>query len=523
VTDRLTALDAVFLNAEQPHAPLHVAGLYIFKGKPEIPGRPGLPGIFQTVADRLPLVPRYRQVVRQVPFGLGHPVWVDDPQFDLGYHLRRTALPRPGGRQELLDLVARIHARPLDRKHPLWEMYIIEGLRGGNMALYAKTHHAMVDGLAAVDVATLLLDFEPEGWQSAPAPPWAPPRTPSGTELVRDVLGEAVMSVAGTARNLVRRPPGLPSRLAPLSRVGMLPQMASMLRPTPAGPINMKAGPNRRVELVPIPLKRAKGIKNALGGTVNDVVLASVGEGLHMLLEGRGVPSDGVTYRVMVPVSVRDDGERSALGNRVAGMFAEIPVGRMPARRRLQLIQRETEALKKRKQAVASDNLMAVASWAPATLHMLAGQVGLGAQRFVNMIVSNVPALQVPMYAGGAKLLEAYPLLPLAGNLSLIICVLSYDGGMYFGIVGDWDGLPDLHVIADGVRTGFDRMERAAGVLQATAAGASAPAANVPSLAPGSRQPASSKHNGAGQQAQEAEHQRDGWHPANSARGAGVK
>jgi len=479
--DRLSPLDAVFLNAEQPHTPLHVAGLYIFQGKPEIAGRPGLPGIFQTVAGRLPLVPRYRQVVREVPLGLGHPVWVDDPNFDLGYHLRRTALPRPGGRRELLDIVARIHARPLDRKHPLWEMYIIEGLQGGNQALYAKTHHAMVDGISAVDVATLLLDFEPEGWQAEAPRRWAPPPLPGGAELVRDVLEEAVTSVAGVARNLVRRPTSLASRLAPpLSQVGMLPQLASMLRPTPASPINVKAGPNRRIELVSESLARAKAIKNALGGTVNDVVLAAVGEGLHMFLEHRGAPTHGVSYRVMVPVSVRDESQRGTLGNRVAGMFAGIPVGRMPARRRLQLIQRETAALKERKQALASDKLLALASWAPATLHVLAGQIGLSNQRFINMVMSNVPALQVPMYAGGAKLLEVYPLLPIAGNLSLVICALSYNGGMYFGIVGDWDGFPDLHVIADGIRAGFDRMERAAGILAVTTDGAGDGKAKLP-------------------------------------------
>ncbi len=263
---RLSALDAAFLNFEQQDAPMHVAGLYIFSGKPEVAGRPGVPGIFRTVEERLHLVPRYRQKVRTVPFGLGHPVWVDDPDFDLGYHLRRVALPKPGGRAELLEVVARLHARPLDRSRPLWEMYIIEGLRGDKVAVYAKTHHAMVDGISAVDIATILLDFEPEGRSVGDSDPYRPPPEPSQLELVGEVAREAVSAVAGAAAGLVKQPVAMPMGVASRAlRATQLRELTGLFRPAPSGPLNVKVRGARRITLAPVPLNRVKAIKNALG------------------------------------------------------------------------------------------------------------------------------------------------------------------------------------------------------------------------------------------------------------------
>jgi WS/DGAT/MGAT family acyltransferase len=468
MADRLSSLDAAFLHIEQPHAPMHVAGLYVFEGQPELPGRPGLPGIFETIGERIHLVPRYRQVVRSVPFHLAHPVWVDDPDFDLSYHLRRAALPRPGGHRELLEYVARVHARPLDRAHPLWEMYVIEGLEGGRLALYSKTHHAMIDGMSAVDLATILLDFDPEGWRPNAVEPFAPPPAPSGLELVQGVATDAGRRAVAGVRDLVRDPLGTARRLgaeaAGLTGLSRLTDL--VLRPVPPGPLNVKVGPNRRITTVSIELGRAKAIKNALGGTVNDVVLAAVAEAVRRFLEHRGEAQDDLTYRVLVPVSVRDESQRMALGNRVSGIFVHLPVGRMPARRRLQLIRAETADLKERRQAVAAEQLLDVTSWAPATLHALAGRLEFTAmnQRLINFVVSNVPGMQVPMYAGGARLLAAYPLLPLGVNLAMVLCVTSYNGWMHFGIVGDRDRLPDLDVLGEGIAAGFERLERAAGI-----------------------------------------------------------
>jgi WS/DGAT/MGAT family acyltransferase len=225
-------------------------------------------------------------------------------------------------------------------------------------------------------------------------------------------------------------------------------------------------GSARRISLVPVSLARAKAVKNALGGTVNDVVLTAVGEALNHFLEHRGVPHEEQVYRVMVPVSVRDDSERMALGNRVTAMFVDLPVGSMPVRRRLNAVSAAMENLKEKKQAVAADMLVGLAGWAPATLHGLAGRLEYANQRVVNTVVSNVPGVQFPMYAGGARLLEAWPLLPLSANVALVICVTSYNGGLFFGLIGDYDVLPDLEVIGDGLRRGFDRLEVAA--LQAS-------------------------------------------------------
>ena len=465
--DRLTALDATFLNFEHPHTPMHVAGLYIFEGKPSAPGRPGAAGLFKTIEERLPEVPRFRQKIVGMPLGLAHPVWADDPDFDLSYHLRRAALPSPGGTTELLDYVARIHARPLDRRRPLWEMYIIEGLADGKIAVYNKTHHAMIDGISGVDLATVILDLDPNGRPAKEADDFSPDPVPSGLRLASGLVGDAVGGIARTAFGALSRPQRVPGAvLGSLGGATALRRLASLAVPAPESPINAPVGSARRISLVPVSLARAKAVKNALGGTVNDVVLCAVGEALNHFLEHRGVPHEEQVYRVMVPVSVRDESERMALGNRVAAMFVDLPVGSMPVRRRLHAVSAAMENLKETKQAVAADMLVGLAGWAPATLHGLAGRLEFANQRVVNTVVSNVPGVQVPMYAGGARLLEAWPLLPLSANVALVTCVTSYNGGLFFGLIGDYDVLPDLEVIADGLRRGFDRLEVAA--LQAS-------------------------------------------------------
>lgn len=463
MSERLTALDATFLHFERPWTPLHVAGLYIFEGEPEVPGRPGLAGIFRMVEERLPLVPRYRQRVVDVPLGLGQPVWVDDPEFDLAYHLRRAALPAPGGMRELLDYVARVHARPLDRRRPLWEMYVIEGLRGGRMALYTKVHHAMIDGIAGIDLATILLDLDPYGKPAPPRHRQRPQPLPRATQLAAEAVREQVGAVVRGLSEVVRDPRRVASRaVSELTHVAGATRLLSLLRPAPRGPLNVPVGPHRRIALVAVSLARVKAVKNSLGGTVNDVVLAMVGEAIDEFLTHRGITHEEEVYRVLVPVSVRDPSRRMQLGNRVAGMFCDLPVGPMPARRRLAEVTRQMADLKSSRQALAADRLLALSGWAPATLHALAGRLQLSNQRFVNLVVSNVPGPQFPLYAGGCRLLETYPLLPLAANVAVVVCVSSYCGSLYFGLVGDWDAVPDLEVLARGVRHGLDRLEMAA-------------------------------------------------------------
>jgi diacylglycerol O-acyltransferase len=329
---RLSALDSVFLNFESEREPMHVGALYIFEGKSELRGRPGVIGLFQTVEERLNLIPRYRQRIQNVPAAIGHPVWVDDPQFDLAYHLRRLALPKPGGTSELLDVVARLHSRILDRARPLWEMYIIEGLAGGRVAIYAKTHHAMVDGVAAVDLATTVFDFDPRGWRAPAGEPFRPRPLLSPQELVGDVVKEAAGALRGMAGSILRSPTRTPMQLAGQAlHAVQARELLPVLRPVPTGPLNVKVGGARRIELASIALPRVKAIKNAFGVTVNDVALTVVGEAIHIFLEHRGeaIPDD-LTYRIMVPVSVRNDAEKSALGNRVSAMFLDMPVEPTP-------------------------------------------------------------------------------------------------------------------------------------------------------------------------------------------------
>lgn len=462
--DRLTTLDAMFLNFEHPHAPMHVAGLYTFDAEPVIPGRPGLAGLFQTIEERIGEIPRYRQRVVDLPFGIGNPVWADDPDFDLSYHLRRAALPSPGGMTELLEFVARIHARPLDRRRPLWEVYVIEGLEGGKMvALYSKVHHAMIDGISGMDLATILLDRDPEGRPAnAPVPRRAAP-IPSAPRLVADFAAEVAARTVGGVATAIRKPLTIPGTIAgAVANVTTLQRLANLLVPAPRSPLNAPVGAARRIALAPISLARAKAIKDALGGTVNDVVLAAYGDAIDHFLEHRGEPHAEAVYRVMVPVSVRTEGERGALGNRVTAMFVDLPVGPMPAKRRLQAVTRNMGDLKQRRQALGAEALITLSGMAPATLHGLAGRLELTNQRFLNTVLSNVPGPQTPLYSGGSLMHGMYPLLPLTMNVAVVTCVTSYNGTLCFGVIGDYDAIPDVEVIADGIRRGFDRLEIAA-------------------------------------------------------------
>jgi WS/DGAT/MGAT family acyltransferase len=460
--DRLTALDAAFLNSEHTGEPMHVAGLYVFDGHDERTGRREPLDLYRLVEARLPLLPRYRQRCLPVPFGLGHPVWIDDPDFDLSYHVRRAALPAPGGMHELLDYVARIHERPLDRRRPLWETYLIEGLTGDRIAIYTKVHHAMVDGIAGIDLASVLYDGGPDGRPLPPHRRWRPPPLRSGRRLVADVAGEAAVAGLRVGRAVLSHPAETTRRaLAGLRATTSVQRLSGMLIPAPDSPFNGPVGPHRRIALADTSLVRVKMVKNALGCTVNDVVLAIVGEAVQHYLAHRRIPHHDLTYRVMVPVSVRAESEHMQYGNRVAAMFLGLPVGPMPVTRRLTIVRDEMRRLKEEHQVVASEELITMVSWVPATLHALAGPLLLEHQHFINFVVSNVPGPQHPLYAGGSRLLETYPLLPVTMRIAMNMCVSSYCGRLYFGLVADRDLVPDLDVLAGGISSGLDRLERA--------------------------------------------------------------
>ena len=357
--DRLTGLDSSFLHLEEGAAHMHVAACMVFAGR-----APAYESLVATISDRLHLVPRYRQRLAFVPFEQGRPVWVDDPHFQARFHIRHTALPRPGGDEELKRLAGRVFSQALDRSRPLWELWLVEGLTGDRFALLSKTHHALVDGVSGVDIGTVLLDTTPEPAPVAPpVTPWVPRPLPTASQLLADALLERATVPSEIVRG-VRRALRGPRQVAQ-STAQTLAAFGAMtragLQPAPRSPFNVRIGPHRRFTWVQSSLADFKLVKNALGGTVNDVVLAAVAGGLGGYMREHGHPTAGVVLKALVPVSVRADDERGALGNRVAAMWVPLPVGVTDARARLQRISHTTVGVKESGQAVGAQVLTELA------------------------------------------------------------------------------------------------------------------------------------------------------------------
>ena len=449
--EELTALDAFFLYAERPEAPLHSGAVYVFQGEPQVAGGRGAQGIRRSLEERLHLVPRYRQRVRFRPLNLGHPVWVDDPDFDLDRHVSHSTLPQPGTEAVLRDHAARVLAQRLDLRRPLWELEVVEGLSGGRVALVNKVHHAMVDGISTVDVATLLFDLEPDPPPAPDPPAWYPRPAPDDLSLASD-------SIDGLRRVVAANPLTLPFRLPKLVRgaaqealatpmAGAASLALSLVRPGPQLPFNRLIGSERRLHHQVLPLVALREVKEVFAATVNDVVLAIVAEGTFRWLQERGdLTTD--TMRVFCPVSVRDASHRYRFGNQVSGMVVDLPIAAMPAATRLARIVAETGELKRSGQAIAARSLTAITSWAPATLHALGSRLAseprFGLQSRVNMVVTNVPGPQVPFYTGGARLLEVWPFVPVYHTLGLNVAIVSYDGRVHIGLNADRELMPDL-------------------------------------------------------------------------------
>ena len=450
--ERLTAQDSSFLHLETPTSPMHVGSLGIFEGGPFLDdaGRFRLEEARRLIASRLPLVPRFRKRLQTVPLGQGRPVWVDDPAFDLGYHVRLTALPRPGTEEQLKTLMARLQAQPLDRRRPLWELWFVEGLDGDRVAIIQKTHHALVDGISGVDVATVLLDLEPKDPPSeAEVPEWEPEAAPSSTKLLAETLVERATEPAEMVRTLRASLRGPRQAVETAREVGRAVQAVGSTN-APRMPFNDKIGPHRRFEVARVSLDTVKQIKQAAGGTVNDVVLAIVAGGLRHFLDNRGIDTTDLALRTMVPVSVRDETERMKLGNRVSAMVAELPVGIADPVERLETVTSQMRDLKESRQAVGAEVLASLMEFAPPTVLNLAARL-VPRQRAVNLVVTNVPGPQLPLYCMGARMLEAFPYVGVADNLGLVVGLVSYDGQLGFGLSGDRDLVPDLHVLAEGI------------------------------------------------------------------------
>ena len=444
MTDRLSPLDASFLYLEETTTPMHVGGVCICQ-KPEAGF--DYERLVKLIGDRINLVPRYRQRVRLVPGRIANPVWVDDEHFDVTYHVRRSALPRPGTDAQLRELVGRIMSRPLDRARPLWELYLVEGLEDDRFALLTKTHHAMVDGIRAVDLAEVIFDTTPEP-RETPESSWRAQREPSSVELVAGALQEMARSPKSVVDTVRTGATDLGATVAHLGAhaVGVAAALRKVSRPARSGPLNAPTGAARRFGWTDVSLEDLKRIKNAHGGTVNDVVLTVMAGALRswMMTRGEVVRS---SVRAMVPVSVRTADATS--GNHVAAFLCDLPIGEADPLIRYERVRFEMDMLKESGQMNGANALVGMVGFTPPTIHALGARVGSQfSRRVFNVVITNVPGPQFPLYAGGALMLTAYPVVPLSRGQSVSVGLTSYNGGVYFGLNADRDAMPDVDVLA---------------------------------------------------------------------------
>jgi diacylglycerol O-acyltransferase / wax synthase len=439
-TDRLTGLDTSFLHMERAGAHMHVASTIVFEGT-----APSHEEFRDHIASRLHLVPRFRQKLRFVPFDQGRPVWVDDPYLNLDYHVRQTALPAPGSDEQLRNLAARIFSQQLDRSKPLWEMWLVEGLKDDRFAVVGKSHHALVDGVSGVDITTVLfdLDAEPQG-PPTPPPPWLARPEPTDAKLLGDALRERLTSPTEIVRGFRAALRG-PRQV--LRGLGATSKMLGAATAAPDTVFNVEIGPHRRFAMTQAGLDDLKRVKDAHGGTVNDVILSAVAGGIGNYLRARGHDTEGLELRAMVPVSIRADEEHGALGNRISAMMAPLPVWCEDPVERLHLVTAQMGDLKASGQAVGAEILTKITDFAPTTIASQAARLQ-PAQRFFNLVVTNVPGPQFPLYVLGRRMESIFPMVPLARRQALCVGIMSYNGQVNFGLVGDYDAMADLESFA---------------------------------------------------------------------------
>ncbi len=457
--ERLSPLDSSFLHVEDDVSHMHIASVAIFEGP-----QPPFSDVVAMVRGKLPLVPRYRQMVSFVPFDLGRPVWVDDPHFNIEYHVRHTALPQPGGEAELRKLVGRVMSQQLDRTKPLWEIWVVQGLEDGNWAMMSKTHHCMVDGVSGTDLLAITLDATPEG--SDPVPDdWRPQTPPSRAGLVAAAISERTRSpyeLVRSLRSATRLPRQTFGALTDIAKG--LRALAGLITPTEPSSLNGPIGPHRRWAWASTTVDDIKRVRKSTNATFNDVVLAAATRGFRDLLLSRGESVDRVV-RTLVPVSVRPrDTSGRAVGdgtfeNKVSAMFAELPVGIEDPLERLGSISLQMAGLKESKQAVAGEALTSLTGFGPPMLLALGTRIATRVpQRNINTVTTNVPGPQMPLYAAGRRMLKAYPYVPLAGSVRIGVAIFSYDGQVNFGVTGDYDTTEDIDVLCRGIEDGMTEL-----------------------------------------------------------------
>jgi diacylglycerol O-acyltransferase / wax synthase len=465
--DRLSALDASFLALEERGPHMHVGSCMVFDGP-----SPGYEDFVAQLERRLHLVPRYRQKVAFPPLRQARPVWVDDPHFNAGYHVRHTALPPPAGPDELRRLAGRVFSQRLDRSKPLWELWLVDRVGDDGFAVISKTHHCLVDGVSGVDIATVLFDLDADPPPQPEPEPWIPRPEPSPATLWSDAVTEvavAPLDLAKATRDAVLHPRRTVE--AGAAAAGGLASLAlAGLGAAPRSPLNVRIGPHRRFTWVDAELGTFRAIKDALGGTVNDVVLTVVAGALRTHLQRGGEDVAGLTLKAMVPVSVRADAEQGALGNRVTAVYAPLPVGLPDPVARFREVHEAMAGLKASGQAVGAERLTALADFASPTILDQAARLQAH-QRVFNVCVTNVPGPQFPLWMLGRRLRALYPLVPLAVNTALGVAVMSYDGSIDFGLVSDYDALPTLDALAAALADAILELADAAGVGDVVARG----------------------------------------------------
>ena len=456
--DRLSSVDVSFLTNESSSSHMHVGAIMIFEGPP-----PSYEDLLEHVESRLHLVPRFRQRLAYPPLQAGRPFWIDDPTFNLEYHVRHSALPSPGSEEQLRRMAGRVFSQQLDRTKPLWELWLVQGLTRKRFALVTKTHHALVDGISGVDIATVLFDLKPVPEPAEPDDDWIPSSEPSGTTLLAKGAEDLVNAPLRAARRLeqaVERP-GAAVRQAGQALEGVGEIGWAFANPAPRVPLNVEIGSHRRYVWVRSDLAGFKKVKDALGGTVNDVVLAVVAGALRGWLRARGIRTQGLELRAQVPVSIRAEDERGQLGNRLAVMRAPLPIYIEDPVRRLQAVTEAMRGLKQSKQALGAEVISRFNDFAPPTLLAQAARINFSTRLF-NLVVTNVPGPQVPLYVLGRELEDCFPVGFLPPHQALFVAIMSYNGGVNFGLLADYDAMGDVDLIADGVEGSIAELVEAA-------------------------------------------------------------
>ena len=445
--ERLTGLDVSFLTNEKGGSYMHVGGCLIFEGP-----APDYVDFVNHIEQRLASIPRYRQRLSFPPLNMGRPFWTDDPHFNIRYHVRHTALPEPGSEEQLRNLTARLFSQKLDRTKPLWEMYLVLGLEDNRFALINKTHHALIDGVSGVDIATVLLDLNPIPSEPVEIEPWEPSPSPSSTELaalgIKD-LAEAPLHLTSRGIRALTDPSRTIDKAAEVVE-GVAEVAWSFTDPTPDVPLNVPIGSHRRFAWCRCDLEDLKRIKNALGGTVNDVVLACSAGALRRWLHGRGIRTEGLELSAQVPVSIRAEDEHGELGNKIAAMRGPLPVYIEDPVRRLAIVRKEMDGLKESKQALGAEAIARFNDFAPPTVLAQAARINFSTRLF-NLIITNVPGPQIPIYLMGREMQDIFPVAFLPENQALAIAIMSYNGHLNFGLLADYDTMEDVDLIAEGI------------------------------------------------------------------------